>query len=310
VRKLCLDRMENSNFHIPVLLDTVIDQLAPKSGENLLDVTFGRGGHTLKILEITAPGGIAFATDADPDAIKFAENNIEQFSNRLKINHARFSQVLALINEGTIEKPDMLLADLGVSSPQIDNADRGFSYLHDGPIDMRFDPDAEFTAFDILRNSSEKELADGFWKYGEERFSRQIARNIKQMLNRRALKTTSDLVKIIESTIKTTSKGKARDFGPPARRVFQALRIMTNNELGELETLIKNIPQILKPGGRAAIISFHSLEDRIVKFGFKDLEKLGVAEILTKKPLTASRKELHENSRAKSAKLRAIKLLQ
>ncbi|MCD4658408.1 MAG: 16S rRNA (cytosine(1402)-N(4))-methyltransferase RsmH, partial [Planctomycetes bacterium] len=241
--------------------------------------------------------------------IEFAKNNQQQFDNRLKIHHARFSDIPTLLNDGIIEKVDMLLADLGVSSPQIDNADRGFSYKNEGPIDMRFDPESENSALDLIEKLSIDELADAFWKYGEERFSKQIARDIKHAFLKKMLTSTQDMAKIIEISIKRASKGRIRDFGPPARRVFQALRIITNNELNELENLIKNIPNILKPGGRAAIISFHSLEDRIVKFGFKELGKSEAAQILTKKPLTASPKELHENIRAKSAKLRAIILL-
>ncbi len=301
--------MVKFDSHIPVLCDTVIQQLKPAADEILLDVTFGRGGHTQKILELTTPNGITFATDADPEAIEFGRNNIQQFDNRLKIYQAKFSDLPSLLNDGTIEKADMLLADLGVSSPQIDNADRGFSYIHDGPIDMRFDPESENSALKMIEKLTVDELADVFWKYGEERFSRQIAREIKLASRQNQLDSTFDLVKIVESTIKRASKGKIRDFGPPARRVFQALRIITNDELKELEMLIKTIPNLLKPDGRAAIIAFHSLEDRIVKLGFRELAKLKVAEILTKKPLIASAKELRENIRAKSAKLRAIKLL-
>lgn len=275
--------------HQPVLAAEVLDGLCPKPHGYYLDATVGGGGHSRLILE-TDPTIRLMALDQDPNALDAARQNLKEFEQRVTFCHGNFSEFSPC-------EPcfDGILADLGVSSPQLDHPERGFSFRHSGNLDMRMNPTQELTAADLVNHGSERELADIFYHYGEERLSRRIARRI---VEQRPFQTTTALANAIAASV----PGKYRHGRiHPATRVFQALRIAVNRELDVLEQLIETAPSWLLPAGKLAIISFHSLEDRRVKHGMRDHEKL---KVLTKKPITASDEEVRHNPRARSAKLR------
>ena len=275
--------------HQSVLEAEVLAGLAPKPDGYYLDVTVGGGGHSRLILE-TAPTIRLMALDQDPNALDAARQNLADFGDRVTFWQGNFSEFVPLD-----QRFDGVLADLGVSSPQLDRPERGFSFRHQGALDMRMDPTQDLKAEDLVNHGSERELADIFYNYGEERLSRRIARRI---VERRPFQTTTALADAIASSV----PGKYRHGRiHPATRVFQALRIAVNRELDVLEQLIEVAPSWLAPAGKLAIISFHSLEDRRVKHGMRNHEQL---KVLTKKPIIASDEEVRRNPRARSAKLR------
>lgn len=275
--------------HQPVLAEEVLTGLAPKPHGHYLDVTVGGGGHSRLLLK-AEPTICLMALDQDPMALKAAQQNLEEFGDRVTFWHGNFADFTPVG-----QRFDGVLADLGVSSPQLDCPERGFSFRHQGALDMRMDPTQSLTAADLVNYSSERELADIFYHYGEERLSRRIARRI---VERRPFRTTTALADAIAASV----PGKYRHGRiHPATRVFQALRIAVNRELDVLDHLIEVVPGWLAPAGRLAIISFHSLEDRRVKHGLRNHEQL---KVLTKKPITASPEEVQRNPRARSAKLR------
>ena len=283
------------NQHIPVLLSEVLAALQPQSGESYLDLTAGYGGHASSILDVTLNYKDSVLVDRD----EFAADYLSQkFSNQISIMNTDFyDAVLQLIECG--KTFDMILADFGVSSPQLDNEERGFSYKNDGPLDMRMDKRQKLTASDIVNHYSERDLTDIFVTYGEEKPGRakMLAREI---VTHRPIKTTKELADIILS--------KSRySHTHPASRIFQAIRIVVNDELGEIEKTLPLLPKLLNQNGRLAIITFHSLEDRLVKNYFKEATSHGeesALRIVSKKPLVATPHELVINPRARSAKLR------
>lgn len=278
--------MSSEFFHIPVLSREVIEGLAIRSGGEYLDATVGGGGHSALILA-AAPDVKLTAIDQDEIALFAAQ---EKLGERVTFHHANFAE----FDPGEA-KFDGILADLGVSSAQFDVADRGFSFRHEAALDMRMNQRQELTAADMINHWEESKLADIFYTYGEERLSRRIARRI---VERRPFKTTTELADAIAGSVpKQYRYGRIH----PATRVFQGLRIAVNRELEVLEQFIEKAPTWLKPGGRIAIISFHSLEDRIVKHRLKESE---ILTVLTKKPIVAQEDEIQENVRARSAKLR------
>ena len=281
------------SYHRPVLSQSVIVGLALKSGEHYLDVTVGGGGHSQLILAEHQDIRLT-AIDRDQMAIDQATKVLAPYQDRVELWHGKFSSY----NPGEIKFAG-ILADLGVSSAQLDIPERGFSFRHNAPLDMRMDHRQDLTAADIINHWSEKDLADIFYKYGEERLSRRIARAI---VERRPLLNTEDLASLIS---KIVPGGYRHGRIHPATRVFQALRIVVNQELDELEKFLELSPKWLKEGGILAIISFHSLEDRIVKHSFRNNEKLSV---LTKKPIIADGQEEVQNPRSRSAKLRLAQL--
>ncbi len=303
--------MNLETIHTPVLLKEVIEILNPKPGEFFIDGTIGSGGHAMAILKKIGPKGKLLGIDWDKKQIERLKiERLKDFKNTILVNdnYANLSEILKKHN---LPKADGLLIDLGFSSEQLEKSRRGFSFLKDELLDMRYNQEIRdrrleirnLMAAEIINSFSEKELADIFWKYGEERFSRQIAKKIVEERRRKRILTTFDLVDVVEKAApKTYEKGRIH----PATRVFQALRIYVNDELGNLEKLLKNISKIIKPKGRVVIISFHSLEDRLVKNYFRETAKKGMAEILTKKPITATLEEIKKNPRSRSAKLRAM----
>ena len=299
--------------HQSVMLNETVDALKIQPHGIYLDCTLGGGGHSFKIGKKLENDGLLIGIDRDEDAINAAREKLSGLSCKVEIIHGNFSELDKILNDLQIEKVDGAIFDLGVSSHQIDTAERGFSYMHDAPLDMRMDRTKNFTAFDVINNYSEENLVKIFSEYGEERFSKRIAKNIVGARKNSAIETTGALVKIIEKSVPKISDG-----GHPAKRVFQAVRIEVNHELEILSGAITAAIKRLKIGGRIAVITFHSLEDRIVKQTFKTLAQDCIcpknfpvctcghkAEIkILGKAVTATYDELNKNSRAKSAKLR------
>lgn len=285
-----------NEIHIPVLLNDVVRSLAPKPGESYLDLTAGYGGHADKILEVTQNYNAAVLNDRDQNAIDYL-NAKYQKEKPVFMHDDFYSTALRLVENG--DKFDMILADFGVSSPQLDNLERGFSFAKEARLDMRMDESQELDAWEIVNRWSEKKLCDIFERYGEERPGRAklLAREI---VFNRPINTTTQLAELIKSK-------SPYSHTHPATRIFQAIRIAVNDELGIIEKTLPLLPKLLNKGGRVAIISFHSLEDRLVKDYFKDVSSLGLESelrILTKKPIVAADDELVNNPRARSAKLR------
>jgi 16S rRNA (cytosine1402-N4)-methyltransferase len=282
--------------HTTVMRDEVVRALAPRPGGVYVDLTLGAGGHTVALLE-AEPKARIVGLDRDPAAIAAAEERLRPVADRVVLRRATFSRIPEVLGELGLARVDGVVADLGVSSPQLDEGSRGMSFSKEGPIDMRMDPEDGETALDLIGRLSDEELANVIYQYGDERRSRRIARSIKKAFDAGELGTTLDLRRAIVRAV-----GPARVGGvDPATRTFQALRIAVNRELEELEQLLGALEGVVAEGGIAAVISFHSLEDRLVKRAFA-----GRAwRPLTKKPLAATDEEHARNPRARSAKLRA-----
>jgi 16S rRNA (cytosine1402-N4)-methyltransferase len=296
--------------HVPVLLAEVLGGLAPRSGGRYLDGTLGGGGHAAAVLEASAPNGRLLGIDADPAALEAAGIRLAAFGERATLAHGNFREIGRLAHEQGFEQIDGLLLDLGVSSHQIDTPERGFSFAADAPLDMRLDPTSGVTAADLVNNMSESELADMIFRYGEERGSRRVARFVAEARRKQPIERTLELAELV-----TRALGGRHGKIHPATRTFQALRIAVNRELESLEAALPQAVGLLAPGGRIAIISFHSLEDRIVKLFFRAESGYGGSEqpirlqIITKKPIEAREQEARANPRSRSAKLRVAEKL-
>ncbi len=284
-----LDTEKTSFSHIPVLPKEVIEGLNIKAGGHYLDATVGGGGHTKLILESRLDVKVT-AFDQDEDALAAAKKELAEFGERVEFIHTNFATY-----DYPKNKFDGILADLGVSSHHLDTAERGFSFRNEGSLDMRMNQQQPLTAADVINDWQEADLVEIFFKYGEERLSRRIVRRIIQ---RRPFQTTTELANAIASAVPPKYR-YARIH--PATRVFQALRIVVNDELGALETFLEKAPHALVTGGRLAVISFHSLEDRLVKHS---LRESSIVQVVTKKPIIAQEEEIVENARSRSAKLR------
>jgi 16S rRNA (cytosine1402-N4)-methyltransferase len=294
----------NEPRHVPVLPAEVLTYLTPTEGQIVVDATIGAGGHSRVILERLGKNGRLIGLDQDAAMLELARQRLNAAAETVTFLHRNFAEIRQALDELAISEVDAVLADLGVCSDQLDETDRGFSFQVDGPLDMRLDAEAGERASDLLNEWSERDLADVFWKYGEERFSRRIARKIIETRRHEPLRTTTQLAELVRRSV-PRQKGRRHPIHP-ATRVFQALRIAVNDELGALEKLLNALPHCLKPGGRAVIISFHSLEDRRVKQAFRHRE---MWEVLTRKPVQAQEEEVRDNPRARSAKLRAARKL-
>lgn len=301
--------------HVTVLLREAVEALQPAEGKVMVDATLGGGGHTAELLRA---GAEVWGIDQDPTARAAARSRLAAYGDRLHVLAGNFRNTAELLHKHGVQQVDGLLADIGISSPQVDCAERGFSFLHEGPLDMRMNPAAPRSAADIVNEASESEIADILWQYGEERASRAIARRIVRERALAPITTTTRLADIIASVL--PRKGKQH----PATRSFQALRIAVNDELGALEELLQSGLSLLKSGGRFAIITFHSLEDRAVKRYFDLVCKPEIdrpewpaprpnpayaARPVYRKPLTPAEEELSANPRSRSAKLRVIEKL-
>lgn len=302
--------------HEPVLLKECIEALTIKPNGIYVDGTLGGAGHSLKILEHLSAQGLLIGIDRDEEALQAAKDRLKAYTN-VKYIHGNHDDIDQILKEIGINLVDGILLDLGVSSYQLDEKSRGFSYLSDNPLDMRMDKTKAFTAKDVLNSYSEENLTKILWEYGEEKFSKQIARNICKTREEKPIETTKELVTIVENSI---PKAKQKD-GHPAKRTFQAIRIEVNDEIKPLKNTIKKSIHCLKQHGRLAVITFHSLEDRAVKEAMLELQGKctcppdlpycicnyeSYGKVMNKKPIVASKEEMDRNSRSKSAKLRVF----
>ena len=294
--------------HIPVLVDEVISLLRCEPHQIHVDATLGGGGHALEILRRTAPDGIVIGIEWDEDALSEARNALKPFEDRTKIFRENFVSLPDILNSLKIKRVDGILLDVGLSSIQLEEKDRGFSLKSEGPLDMRMDQRTEVSAADLVNQLSEADLAETIYYYGEERWSRRIAKAIVEERRRGSIETTQALRKIVCQSIPRRFHFRRID---PATKTFQALRIRVNNELENLRQVLESGWTFLREGGRLCVISFHSLEDRIVKETFRKLAKEGegsslggVLRIVTKRPITPSEEERMRNPRCRSAKLR------
>lgn len=302
--------------HVSVLLDECIDNLNIKPDGVYVDCTMGGAGHSKEIVKRLSKDGLFIGFDQDINAINTAKERLSEYSDRVKFVHSNFQNLKNELEKIGVYKVDGILADLGVSSHQLDEADRGFSYMQDAPLDMRMDIRCSFSAYDVVNTYSEAELSKIIKDYGEDNWAKRIAKFIVEGRKEKNIETTGELVEIIKKAIPK----KARIDGPhPAKRTFQAIRIEVNNELGVITEMIDDAASIMNEGGRICIITFHSLEDRIVKNAFRDLatdcicppnipicqcDKEALVKVITRKPILPTDKEIEENPRSRSAKLR------
>ena len=310
--------METGFHHVPIMVSEVLTLLEPSRGGIFVDGTLGGGGHAEAVLSAMPESGRLFGIDRDDDALKAAGARLARFGDRFTAIKGNFFDMKELLAVRGICKVDGILLDLGVSSHQLDARERGFSYKAEAPLDMRMDQSAPLTARTVVNEWSEAELRRIFWEYGEEKFSGKIAARIVERRREQPIETTTELAELIKGAIPAKFRNEPQH---PARRCFQAIRIAVNGELDGLSDAIVSAHDLLNPGGRLAILTFHSLEDRIVKNAFRTFEnpctcpksapvcicgKKPTAKVLTRHPLVASEEEQKENSRATSAKLRAI----
>lgn len=308
-------------YHRPVLLEECLEGLALRPQGIYLDGTLGGGGHSAAILERLGPQGRLYGIDRDPQALQAAAARIQD--RRFTPIRGNFHQAKALLAQHGVASLDGALLDLGVSSHQLDARERGFSYHDDAPLDMRMDPDQPFSARDLVNQWSQEDVARVLRDYGEEKWAAQIARVLCDRRQSHPIQTTAQLVDIVDAAI--PKKVRARDGSHPARRTFQALRIAVNDELAPLEQALRDLAELLVPGGRLCVIAFHSLEDRVVKNTFRSLAdpctcpknlpvcvcgKTPTVRLITRKPITATPQELAENPRARSATLRVLEKLE
>lgn len=307
--------------HIPVMLNECLEGLNIKADGTYVDGTVGGAGHSIEIVKRLSENGRLICVDKDEDALKAAGERLAPYKDRVTFIHDDYKNLVNELDSIGVGKVNGILLDLGVSSYQLDNAERGFSYMKDAPLDMRMDRSQRISAHEVVNGYTESELARILFDYGEEKLARQIARNIVRERSEKPIETTLELAKIVEDTYPAKTRWK---FGHPAKRTFQAIRIEVNDELSSLGEAVTAMARRLEKGGRMAVITFHSLEDRIVKSAFKELSlactcppdfpvcvcgKVQEVELVNKKPITASEEELENNSRSQSAKLRVIEKL-
>ncbi|GFI62381.1 ribosomal RNA small subunit methyltransferase H [Clostridiales bacterium] len=304
--------------HVSVLLNEAVEGLCIKENGIYVDGTLGGGGHSLEIVKRLKGNGHLYGIDRDTDAIEATVRRLNEYSQIFTAVHGNFNDAAEILDKLCVDKIDGFLLDLGVSSHQLDEADRGFSYMHDAPLDMRMDRQSGYNAWNVVNEKSEKELNDIILKYGEEKWAKRIAQFIVAEREKKTIDTTYELVDIIK---KAVPKGARRDGPHPAKRTFQAIRIEVNDELAILDKAIDDMAEILNKGGRICVITFHSLEDRIVKNAMKRHEnpcicppelpvcicgKKPDGKVITRKPIIPSEEELEINPRARSAKLRIM----
>lgn len=307
--------------HVPVMLGECLDGLKIKADGVYVDGTVGGGGHSSEIVKRLSDKGRLICFDKDEDALKASGARLADFKDRVTFVHDDYKNMPERLDTMGVGKVDGILLDLGVSSYQLDNAERGFSYMKDAPLDMRMDRSQRVSAYEVVNTYGEDEIAKILFDYGEEKLARAIARKIVNRRSEKPIKTTLELAKIVEDTYPAKTRWK---YGHPAKRTFQAIRIEVNDELSSLGEAITAMARRLENGGRMAVITFHSLEDRIVKTAFKELSlactcppdfpvcvcgKVQEVELVNKKPIVASEKELDENPRSQSAKLRIVEKL-
>jgi len=289
--------------HIPVLAGALAEQIKLPSDGVMVDATIGQGGHSLLLGKTLGPEAVIVGLDIDTNAVRRAQINLKELACKVIVLHSNFSRITKQLHQQGIKKVDLILADLGVSSTQLANPEFGLSFQTNMPLDMRIDKRLKRTAADIINKTDEKSLADLIYGFGQDRASRRIARFIVRRREIEPITTTSQLAEIVCKAFGKTRRGR-RSRIHPATRTFQALRIAVNDELENLKKLLGSAPDLLRKNGYIAVISFHSLEDRLVKSDFRQNEKSGIYRIVTKKPIVPTREEIKENRRARSAKLR------
>jgi 16S rRNA (cytosine1402-N4)-methyltransferase len=290
--------------HDPVLLTEVLDLLSVTPGKTIIDGTTGRGGHSLAIAEKLGPTGQLICLDADPRNLEFARTRLAAAPCAVRFFHANFAELDEVLKAARIEKIDGLLADLGISTNQLFESDYGMSFSVDMPLDMRVDPRLEKTAGDLVNHLREEDLANVLYELAQERCSRRIARKIGEARRLSPIITTGRLAELVRLAI--PRRGGAPEKIDPATRTFLALRMAVNQELENLAELLKTAPKFLQPGGRLVVISFQSMEDRLVKQAFRSLEATGTCKVLTPRPISPEAEELARNPRSRSSKLRAV----
>jgi 16S rRNA (cytosine1402-N4)-methyltransferase len=289
--------------HTPVLAGTLAEQIKLPSDGVMVDATIGQGGHSLLLGKTLGPEAVIVGLDVDINAVRRAQFNLKELGCKVILLNSNFSRIVEELGNQGIEKVDFILADLGISSAQLADAEFGLSFQTNMPLDMRIDKRLKRTAADIVNKSDEKSLADLIYGFGQDRASRRIARFIVRQREIEPIKTTGQLAQIVCKAFGKTKRGR-RNRIHPATRTFQALRIAVNDELENLKKLLVSAPDLLNKNAYIAVISFHSLEDRLVKSDFRQNEKSGIYRIVTKKPIVPTQEEIKENRRARSAKLR------
>jgi len=287
--------------HVPVMAVEVVELLSAPHPLTIVDATLGTGGHSAAMLTAARQARL-LAIDHDALAIEHAREGLAQFGSRVMAVQANFSEIASVMKEAGFERADAILADLGMSSFALDDASRGFSFRLDGPLDMRMDQRAQYSAYDLINEESEAELARIIREYGEERMPGRIARTIVEARRKRRIETSAELRALVERAIGTRRSGGIH----PATRTFQAIRIAVNREVESLEAFLRDAPTMLAPGGRLAIIAYHSLEDRAVKNCFRELGRTGAYKNLSAKVIKPTPREIAENPRARSARLRCL----
>lgn len=286
-------------MHIPVLLQEVIKFSNPQPNENFIDATVGEGGYTMAILQHTLPNGKVLGIDLDAESLKIAQKNLAAFKNRVILKHGNYKDIDVIVKEANFFPINGIVFDLGLGTFQLEDSQRGFTFLKDEPLKMTFNPDSEMSAEKVINESSLELLTKIFQEYGEEKNAYKIAKAITKERENKKISRTSELVAIIENTV-----GGRHGRLHPATKVFQALRIYINDELNNLQNGLENSVKMLNIEGRIAVVSYQSLEDRLVKKFFKQKEKEGFLKTITKKPLTPTKVEILNNNRSRSAKLR------
>ena len=294
--------------HVPVLADEVMDLLSPRGGQTVVDATLGLGGHARLLAEAIGPTGTLVGFDVDPANLETARDRLSSAPCSVRVMHGNFAELADGLAELGIKQVDVILADLGVSSTQLDEGDRGFSFLRDGPLDMRMDPRLTETAADLVNRLKERPLGDLIYYNAQETASRKIARYICEVRRSGRITRTSQLAQVVADALRVNPDSRRTKIHP-ATKTFQALRMAVNNEIGCLESLLAAAPGLLRPDGRIGIIAFHSGEDKPVKLDFRKRKGEGVYELLTKRPVVASEQERATNPRSRSAKLRVARRL-
>ena len=300
--------MDESAGHTPVLTREVCELLAVRAGETVLDATVGVGGHARLFAEALGPEGTLIGLDVDPANLAVARRTLSEAACRVELVHANFAELGPVLQSVGLAQVDVLFADLGVSSTQLDDAVRGFSFQRDGALDMRMDPRLTTTAADLINRLKERALGDVIYHNAQERAARRIARRICEARREKRITTTGQLARIISNALGVDPSSRRTKIHP-ATRTFLALRIAVNDEIGHLKALLTAAPEVLRPAGRIGVIAFHSVEDKPVKTDFRGRKREGVYRIVTQRPVVAEAEERRANSRSRSAKLRvAIRL--
>lgn len=295
--------MAQTGYHIPCMLDEVLEYLNLTPGKTIVDCTLGTAGHSVEIIKRIVPNGKLIGIDRDQESIEIAKDRLADYSGNFELAYGNFSEVDNILKNLNVNGIDGILFDLGISTFQLQNSQRGFSFQQEGPLDMRLDRNSYISAYDLLNNLNEQEISNILWTFGEERWHNRIARSLIREREKHPITTTAELANIVCKSI----PGRFRQYHykiHPATRTFQAIRIAVNRDLESLESVISKVIPLLNKGGRICIISFHSLEDRIVKINFKKFAAQQEIKIITPKPLTPRESEVRQNPASRSSKLR------